>query len=63
MTDRRLTIAYAITILLLSLFVFTQYRWSLVDTCHRRGGVWDGADGKCRLIPARLFIDEENQRT
>jgi hypothetical protein len=45
---------------LVGLLVFNEYRWSLVAACHRSGGVWDGRDSKCRLIPARLFLDHDD---
>jgi hypothetical protein len=60
MTQRRLRFAFWTMAVLVGLLVFNEYRWSLVAACHRSGGVWDGRDSKCRLIPARLFLDHDD---
>lgn len=63
MTNERLRIAFWTITLLVALLVFNEYRWSLVRDCQRRGGVWDGPDSKCRLIPALNFEDKSPAKT
>ena len=50
-------------LVLLVLVVWQNYRWSKVNSCHAKGGVWDGAASKCRLVPARIFIGKDLQRS
>ena len=61
MPTDRMTIALALAGLLLSLLAFNSYRWHLVEACHREGGIWDGPDSKCRLIP-RVIIKRDIER-
>lgn len=57
-------VAASITALVLAgLVIWHNYRWSLVDNCHVKGGVWDGTASKCRLVPARIFIGKGLKRT
>jgi hypothetical protein len=62
MTSRIVAAAIMAT-LLLGLILWQNHRWNLVSACHNNGGVWDGQSSKCRLVPARIFIGRELQRT
>ena len=61
MPSDRVTIALTVGALLAALLAFNAYRWHLVEACHQRGGVWDGPDSKCRLIP-RVIIKRDLER-
>ena len=55
MSSMRISIALVTILLLVALLAFQQHRWQLVAECHAIGGVWDGQDAKCRLIPSRIY--------
>lgn len=59
--SQRIIIALAVTFVLCLLTLFNAYRWELVDACIERGGVWDGPDSQCRLIP-RVIIKRDLER-
>lgn len=59
----RMLAAGIIALFLLTLLIWQDQRWKMVDACHSRGGVWDGPTSKCRLVPARIFIGRELNRT
>ncbi|MEM7775505.1 MAG: hypothetical protein AAF732_07835 [Pseudomonadota bacterium] len=62
MTPARITIAISVAIALGLLMLFNTYRWQLVQACHERGGIWDGADSRCRLIPS-VIIKRDLERS
>ncbi len=53
--DLKIKIAAALFAGVLMLTVFSAYRSALVEHCHVRGGVWDGAQSRCRLVPWRMY--------
>ena len=59
----RVVAAGVTALILVGLVIWHNYRWSLVDNCHVKGGVWDGTVSKCRLVPARIFIGKGLKRT
>ncbi len=59
----RLVVAGLVTAVLMALLLWQNHRWTMVDACHHNGGMWDGQSSKCRLVPARIFIGRELQRT
>ncbi len=59
----RIVAAGIISVILLGLLLWQNHRWSMVQACHHTGGVWDGTASKCRLVPARIFIGRELNRT
>ncbi|MEL6227850.1 MAG: hypothetical protein AAFQ44_09590 [Pseudomonadota bacterium] len=63
MTRLKLPIAFAILMGLIALMLFTQYRWSQMVACERRGGMWDGPASRCRLVPAGILLERELKRT
>ncbi len=62
MSSTRIMIAAAVFAVLGLLVLFNHHRWQMVASCHERGGVWDGADSRCRLIP-RIIIQRDLQRS
>lgn len=62
MSSNRIIIAASVAILLSLLLLFSSYRWQMVASCHRRGGVWDGEDSRCRMIP-RVILKRDLERT
>ena len=59
----RIITAGLVAVLLAGLMAWQNHRWQLVSACHARGGVWDGAASKCRLVPARIFIGRDLHRS
>jgi len=62
MSAFRIKIAIGLVVVLLGLLAFQRYRWQLVTACHERGGVWDGAASKCRLIPPHISVGDAGQK-
>lgn len=62
MLSQRMMIAVIVSIALLLLVAFNAYRWEMLTSCLERGGVWDGVDSRCRLIP-RIIIKRDLERT
>ncbi|MGI9425595.1 MAG: hypothetical protein ACR2PA_20570 [Hyphomicrobiaceae bacterium] len=60
--NRFVTAGIAVVILA-SLLVWQNHRWAMMNKCVERGGVWDGLASKCRLVPARIFIEKNLKRS
>ena len=59
----RIAAAVAAALILLGLLIWQEQRWRMVDACAKRGGIWDGAHSKCRLVPIRILIEKNLKRT
>ncbi|MAI48347.1 MAG: hypothetical protein CMB79_21415 [Filomicrobium sp.] len=55
----KLIAATLMMMLLAGLLAWQSHRWTMVSDCRASGGVWDGTSSKCRLVPARIFIERE----
>lgn len=59
----RIVAAGITAIILAGLLAWQNHRWNMVNSCHMNGGVWDGGASKCRLVPARIFIEKNLKRS
>jgi len=62
MSMLRAQIALAMFALLILLLAFQEHRERLVASCVESGGVWDGQDGRCRLIPRNIYLERDLKR-
>jgi len=59
----RLTIVVLTVVILVGLLVWQEHRWRLVEICAQRGGVWDGAQSRCRRMPIRIILEKNLKRS
>ncbi len=57
------TIAASAMIVLLTALLYWQHvRFELVNACHEQGGVWDGAAGRCKMVPP-IYLERGIKRS
>ncbi len=50
-------------IMLLAVLLYWQHvRFQLVNACHDQGGVWDGAAGRCKMVPP-IYLERGIKRS
>jgi hypothetical protein len=54
--------AVAMLLLLSVLLIWQHVRYELVSDCLERGGTWDGAASRCRLIPP-IYLERGIKRS
>ncbi|MEO1694426.1 MAG: hypothetical protein AAFR55_04240 [Pseudomonadota bacterium] len=59
----RFCVSVLVLIGLVALMMFSEHRWAMVASCHERGGVWDGTDDRCRLLPHDIHLYRGLTRT
>jgi len=57
------TLAASVMIMLLAVLLYWQHvRFQLVNACHDQGGVWDGAAGRCKMVPP-IYLERGIKRS
>lgn len=57
------TVAASAMILLLAVLLYWQHvRFEIVSACRDQGGVWDGAEGRCKLVPP-IYLERGIKRS
>ncbi|MCB1512239.1 MAG: hypothetical protein KDJ36_15170 [Hyphomicrobiaceae bacterium] len=61
--NTRLAIAAFVTTILVGLLIWQESRMRLVRACTTNGGLWDGANSRCRTVPIRIFLEKNLKRS